>query len=96
MKERFLDKLVEPRVPTTAFVAIILICFLMKYNILLGGIGILLLGGAIVYEGTANQKRKKDFSNYIENLASEMDSTVKKNIVTNPLPICIVDKTGFV
>ncbi|MDO4482308.1 MAG: DHH family phosphoesterase [Bacillota bacterium] len=96
MKERFLDKLVEPRVPVTAFAAIVLICFLMWYNILLGGIGILLLGGAIVYEGTANQKRKKDFSNYIENLAAGMDSTVKKNIVTNPLPICIVNKQGFV
>lgn len=94
MKERFIDKFVQPRVQTTSFVAILLIICLMYYNILLGGIGIFLLGCAIVYEGWANQKKKKAFSDYIENLTSEMDATVKKNIVTNPLPICIVDRKG--
>ena len=94
MKERFVDKFVQPRVQTTGVVCIILICAMMYFNTLIGVLGILLLGGAILYEGQANQKKKKAFSDYIENLADEMDMTVKKNIVTNPLPICIVDRDG--
>lgn len=94
MKDKFVDKFIQPKVQATAFVSVVLICCLLYYNMIFGFLGFGLLCAAIVYEGYTNRRKKKAFSDYIENLTTDMDMTVKKNIVTNPLPICIMDRSG--
>ena len=96
MKESFEEKLKRPGFTVIAVLCVILACILLYYSRPLGVIGLIGLVTGLVFENYSKKRTKEELSDFIENLAGELDATVKKNIVTNPLPICIVDKKGFV
>ena len=96
MKESFEEKLKRPGFTVIAILCVVLACILLYYNLPMGIIGLALLVTGLVFERYSKKRTKEELSDFIENLAGELDATVKKNIVTNPLPICIVDKKGFV
>lgn len=96
MKESFEEKLKRPGFTVIAVLCVILACILLYYSRPLGVAGLIGLVTGLVFENYSKKRTKEELSDFIENLAGELDATVKKNIVTNPLPICIVDKKGFV
>ena len=96
MKESFEEKLKRPGFTVIAVLCVILACILLYYSRPLGVIGLIGLATGLIFENYSKKRTKEELSDFIENLAGELDATVKKNIVTNPLPICIVDKKGFV
>lgn len=96
MKNRFLDKLIRPRLVLMAVVALAVICCLFYYNIKLALAGLALLILVIIYEVRSGIAKRKKFNEYIENLTSSMSREVTANIVKNPLPICITDRSGTI
>jgi len=94
MKEKLVEKYFHPKLHISIIICLILICILFYYNIILAVLGLIFLIAAMVFDSRIGKQQKKDFNNIIENLTDTMDATVKKNIVTNPLPICIIDRKG--
>ena len=96
MKESFEEKFKHPGFTVIALLCVVLAGILLYYNMVAGLIGLAMIVLALVFERYTKKRTKEELSDFIENLAGQLDATVKKNIVTNPLPICIVDKKGFV
>ena len=96
MKESFEEKFKHPGFTVIAILCVVLAGILLYYNWIVGVAGLALILLALFYERYSKKRTKEELSDFIENLAGQLDATVKKNIVTNPLPICIVDKKGFV
>lgn len=96
MKNKFLDKLIRPRLVLMGIVSLAVICCLFYYNIPLAVAGLALFLCVIIYEGRSGITKRKQFNEYIENLTSNMSKEVTANIVKNPLPICITDRSGLI
>ncbi len=70
--------------------------FLLYYNFYLGGLFFIGFLYMVINNWKTTNIRRKEWTNYIENLSLDIDETTKKAIMNLPIPLCILEFDGSI
>ena len=68
--------------------------FLLYYNFYLGGLFFIGFLYMVINNWKTTNIRRKEWTNYIQNLSLDIDETTKKAVMNLPIPLCILEFDG--
>lgn len=93
------NRLFQILIPDTRIYMIIitvLIVLIAFYNRPIGIVGIFLLAYLLMYNLRVSNMKKKEWTDYIERLSTDIDSATKQSILNMPIPLSMVEIDGTV
>ena len=62
----------------------------------LGLVGLALVLVAMLINLKTSNNNSRAFSEFLDDIASDMDETISCSVIYNPLPLCIIDGNGTI
>lgn len=94
MKNINFIKLTKPNTSIYLWIISIMTAFMLYYNRALGITGALVLAYLIFYNRKYTHSRKKQFTEYVENLSFNIDNAFINTLIRLPLPLAVIDGDG--
>lgn len=94
MKNINFTKLIVPNTSIYLWIISVMVIFLIYYNAALGVIGGLVLAYLIYYNRSTIYNKKKQFTEYVENLSFNIDNAFSNTLIRLPLPLVVIDEEG--
>ncbi|MBA1334701.1 MAG: Cyclic-di-AMP phosphodiesterase GdpP [Firmicutes bacterium] len=94
MKNVNFIKLMTPNTSIYLWIISIMTAFMLYYNRVLGIIGALVLAYLIYYNRRYTHSKKKQFTEYVENLSFNIDNAFINTLIRLPLPLAVIDEEG--
>ncbi len=87
-------KLLTPNNRVYLWIICVFDLILFSQNLILGGIGLLVLVYLLYYTWHSTRDRNKKWMMYIDSLSSEIDTASRYALLNVPIPLCLVDFDG--
>lgn len=91
---RFLWKLLIPDTKIYLWIITLFVAIIAGYNLIIGGLGIILLAYLIYYNWKTQHDRKENWTRYIEELSYDIDSATKHAVLNLPIPLVMIEFDG--
>ena len=94
MTSKRISKMNMPEVNLYIVIVGIASIFLLYYNFYLGGLFFIGFIYMVINNWKTTNIRRKEWTNYIQNLSLDIDETTKKAVMNLPIPLCILEFDG--
>ena len=94
--KRFLWKLLIPDTKIYLWIITLFVGIIASYNLIIGGLGIILLIYLVYYNWKTQHDRKESWTRYIEGLSYDIDSAAKHAILNLPIPLVMIEFDGSI
>ena len=94
MTSKQISKMNMPEVNLYIVIVGIASIFLLYYNFYLGGLFFIGFIYMVINNWKTTNIRRKEWTNYIQNLSLDIDETTKKAVMNLPIPLCILEFDG--
>ena len=94
MTRNRISKMNMPEVNLYIVIVGIASIFLLYYNFYLGGLFFIGFIYMVINNWKTTNIRRKEWTNYIQNLSLDIDETTKKAVMNLPIPLCILEFDG--
>ncbi len=96
MKSRLTKRLNLPEVRVYLGIILFLVFIILRFDLLLGGLALLLFAFLIYYNIRITRQRKAEWNLYLENLSENIEWATKNAVLSIPMPLVVIEVGGSI
>jgi c-di-AMP phosphodiesterase-like protein len=96
MKNRISKRLFIPEIKLHLLIILILSMVILHYNLVIGMASLAVLAGLTLYNLRIARSRRREWTEYIEDISENVDWATKNAVLTIPMPLVVTDREGII